>query len=246
MKRWSWWPVHFVFLLCSMFWVQGCIRMQPNVKLPPRSAPFQARKAAYQDLKAVVIRRTIYASRSTIRVTNRVQLNNGIVVYDPRALAEIVGDNTRTARFANKFEELKSRQRMMFWTSFGIALAGTAVTLTALYNPDEYRPPVVESPLFWTGIAVTGIASLAMGLASPIFGIPAARYQRRAFRSYNGDLRRRLGLRIVPRYRYRDNIGGGGNNGGGGNQRPDEGPPPDQSNDPPPQDNSPAPQKITR
>lgn len=239
MKRWSWWPLHLCLLFLSSFWISGCVPARQEIRLPPPSAPFQARKEAYQDLKAVVIHRTVYATRSSFRVVNRLRLNNGMIIYNPLDLVDIVGSNTRTAEYAAKYAALRRKQRTMFWSSFGVALAGTALTIAAIAPPGDARPygSVVESPLFWTGVGITAVASLTMGLATPIFGLPAAQYQRRAFRTYNRDLRRRLRLRKVPRYRYRDNT------------RPPNGPdnnPPRQQT-PPPQDTfrDARPQKIS-
>ncbi len=192
----SWFQKLVVVGMLPLFFV-GCLGIQPQIRLPSRNASRQDRIQAYDEYRAVVIRRTISYSRYGRHEHNRLQLNNGIVIYNPWSLVDIVGDNTRTAKFAQRYSTYKRNQRIMFWSSFAVGIAGTGLVLASsvfVRSSAVEEFAFIRSPVFWSGIVVTSLASVSMVLANPIFGTVAARYQRRSYRSYNRDLRARLGI----------------------------------------------------
>lgn len=218
-------------VLCILpIFSMGCLAPPPQIRLPPPNASFQERARAYNDHRAVIIRQTVVYSNSGIRVQNRLRLNNGITIFNPWDLVDIVGERTRTAKAAHQYSTLKRKQRTMFWSGFGGAVAGSAIALAATYaqpSGGSGESTILQSPIFWTGLVVTAAASLTMVLAYPIFGVQANVAQRSAFRSYNNDLRIRLGLPSRYNDRFRDSYPS--------DPPPNEGAPPRQGN--PPYDN---------
>lgn len=251
--RWVMGPL--VLLLLS-----GCLGLhETRNPLPPPHAPLQQRVEAYRDLRALMIRRTFYETRYTVRELNQLRLGNGSVVFNPMELITIVGPNNPTAESARLYAQFKQKEQMMFWISAVVGTTGAVVALIAPSTANPNLPPeakIAENPLFWTGLIVASLASLSMGLSYPIFGITAAEYQRKAFLTYNQDLRKRLGLQVIPRH-LQD---GQGPPPDGSAPAPTPAPsnppatpnaPPSQDNgpqppEPPPAQPSPAPQRIQR
>jgi hypothetical protein len=98
-----------LFLLILIAVIVGCVSSRVTLVAPAANAPFETRRAAYEQLAPVGM-----DERITMGVhgsSNSLRLGNGEEVWDPEDLLPVVDPNSRTARAIRQSIEYRHQRQ---------------------------------------------------------------------------------------------------------------------------------------
>ena len=207
--------IGFLGVLLVSFICSGCTAPRINLRVPPKNAPEQIRRAAYKDLKPTkavtrVMYRTVTYVRNGILQTERrrvgernfLKLQFGGVIHNPEDLLPVVEANSVTARATKRYQEYRSKDRIFRWTGEVVLGVGTVFVLVRMIGVGGNAGPFYRDPLFVSGMGLAALGSVAFMIGKYGYQRRANAYKRKAFYAYHQDLRTRLGL--GQRVKFRD------------------------------------------
>jgi hypothetical protein len=176
-------------------------------QLPPDDAPLEQRRASYEQLRPIVVRKTDVARRGNGRLPSFIVLNDGTRVEHANDLVPVVAPGSPTAIAAARAEQVEARAGMFTVGGVILASVGVAMMLPALgLNLQTMADPASSTTserirLYALPVAAVGlVGSLAtlVGAGGMVVGqateVQAAQERYGAFLLYAASLKARLGL----------------------------------------------------
>jgi len=188
----------------GIFTILGCSPPRVQLKLPPPESSLEERVKAYKRYRAVSrTTTTVYSvsdgSTVPVRAYQRLDLNSGDLVYDPRDLSPMVPKGSETSESIKRYQQNASKNRWVMLSGFGVALIGGGLFVLATSQDGSTKEEkkstatkVFGSPWFLGGVVMAGLGVSWLGYR--IYGTKAVRHKRAAFYTYNQDLLAKLQL----------------------------------------------------